>query len=112
MVYDSTHNFDIKVRKGKASTTEIKKIVEGKGNKLCFEVRGSYTLTPVSCYKFDQSSFKFNTSASVKEPLFFKPVGFQVSGQVQLKEDDQADKIKLTVTNTKTKSEEVIELEK
>jgi hypothetical protein len=54
MPYESTHKFDVKVRKGKGTTQLEKKVIlEGKNNKLCFDQRGSYTIIPDSCYKFD-----------------------------------------------------------
>jgi hypothetical protein len=39
MTYDSTHSFDILV-KASEGKQETKKIVSGKGNKLCFEQKG------------------------------------------------------------------------
>jgi len=36
MPYESTHTFDVKIKKGKATNLEKKRIVEGK-NKLCLE---------------------------------------------------------------------------
>ena len=38
-----------------------KKIIEGKNNKICFEEKGNYLLTPESCYKFDKEIFDFST---------------------------------------------------
>lgn len=53
MPYESTHSFDIVVKKGKGGQMEKKRIEKGKNEKLCFDQRGSYTLTPDSCYKFE-----------------------------------------------------------
>ena len=62
MVYDSTHNFDIKIRLPGDTKSDRKKIVEGKGNKLCFDKKGSYALKPESCYKFAQEEYSFDTT--------------------------------------------------
>ena len=52
MPYESTHNFDITVKNG--NTAEKNKILEGKNNKLCFDKKGTYTIIPESCYKFEK----------------------------------------------------------
>ena len=99
MAYESTHTFDIKIKKGKAATIEKKKIFEGKSNKLCFEQRGSYTITPDSCYKFEQEKFEFNTSSTERGPLKFKPTHFKIEGKLLLKDEDQVSKIRMIVQN-------------
>ena len=67
MPYESTHSFDAVIKKGKSgSTIEKKRILEGKNQKLCFDQRGSYTIQPDSCYKFDQEKFTFETGSSSK----------------------------------------------
>ena len=37
MPYESTHKFDVKIKKGKGAQLETKVILEGKNNKLCFD---------------------------------------------------------------------------
>lgn len=42
MPYESTHSFDVIIKKGKNGQLEKKRISAGKNQKLCFEQRGSY----------------------------------------------------------------------
>jgi hypothetical protein len=87
MPYESTHSFDVLIKKGKGSQNEKKRIQEGKNQKLCFEQRGSYTIIPDSCYKFEKKNFTFETSGAEKTTLVFKPTHFKVEGKVLLKEE-------------------------
>lgn len=96
MPYESTHKFDIKVMKGKNKSIDMK-IEKGKGKKLCFEKRGTYTLIPDSCYKFEKEKFEFNTTAStLKEAFVFKPTEYRVTGKVSLKDPKEIEKVKMT----------------
>ena len=62
MPYESTHTFDISIKKGVSGQVDTKRIDRTKGGKLCLDQRGSYTLVPQSCYRFDQEKFTFETS--------------------------------------------------
>ena len=37
MTYESTHSFDVKIKKGKSTSIDKKRIQESKNGKLCFE---------------------------------------------------------------------------
>ncbi len=62
MPYESTHSFDIVIKKGKGTQIDKKRIQQGKNGKLCFDQRGSYTLIPDSCFKFEMANFTFETT--------------------------------------------------
>jgi hypothetical protein len=114
MPYESSHNFDVKIKKGKGTQLEKKKIVEGKNNKLCFDQRGSYTIIPDSCYKFDQEKFEFNTTGNADKSTFvFKPTHFKIEGKLILKEDDQVKKINMvSYPKSDPKKKEALSLKK
>lgn len=92
--YESTHKFDVKIQLAAAtsksgSTTETKKILEGKNHKLCFDQRGAYTIVPDSCYRFgnkstDNQQFVFDTTSKNATTLSFKPTFFKVEGKLIL----------------------------
>jgi hypothetical protein len=62
MPYESTHTFDINIKKGVSGSVDKKRIDKTKSGKLCLDQRGSYSLIPESCYKFEQDKFTFETS--------------------------------------------------
>ena len=95
--YESSHSFDIKAAGAEGTKDSIKKIEKGKDQMLCFEKKGSYTLTPQACFKFEKETFTFDTSEEAsKTPLKFQPVEFQVGGTVVLRDAKELEKIKMT----------------
>jgi hypothetical protein len=87
MPYDSTHSFDVVVKKGKGGSVEKKKILKGDNQQLCFQSRGSYSIQPDSCYKFETEKFSFQTGQAERTTLHFKPTHCKVEGRVSLKDD-------------------------
>lgn len=41
----------------------MKKIESTKDGVICIEKKGKFTLTPVSCFKFANNTFEFDTDA-------------------------------------------------
>ena len=100
MPYESTHTFDISIKKGVSGQVDTKRIDRTKGGKLCLDQRGSYTLVPQSCYRFDQEKFTFETSQAQISPLVFKPTSLKVEGKVLIKDDTQASKIVINILDS------------
>lgn len=88
MPYESTHTFDVIIKKGKGGSIDKKQIQKGKNRVLCFDQRGSYTITPDSCYKFSEEKFNFETSQQEIKPIVFLPTHLKVEGSVLLKDEE------------------------
>jgi len=99
MSYDSSHNFEALVALADSAPSS-KQIKAGKGNKLCFDQKGVYSITPSSCYKFGQTSYSFDTSEAEKKVLQLKPEQFKVEGKIMIKDKEQAKDIKLMLRDS------------
>ncbi|CDW74259.1 nodal modulator 1-like [Stylonychia lemnae] len=104
MPYESTHSFDLFVKKGKGSQIDKKRIQKGKNHHLCFDQRGSYTLSPDTCYKFEQEKFTFDTSSQDNKVVSFKPTHIKVEGLVILKDESQMSQVKMLVLSAQDQS--------
>ena len=82
MKYESSHPFDITITSQSDSKVEKKNIQATKDGVLCISSKGKFTLTPVSCFKFSEKSFEFDTDAKKQQKLVFKPTHLKVEGRV------------------------------
>ena len=83
-------------------------IQKGNNNNVCVIEKGTYTITPISCYKFDKDSYQFNTEQSNKIEL--NAIQFQVEGTIVAnfvdKKQEEETKITVEINN------QVVQVEK
>jgi hypothetical protein len=71
-----------------AKITGSVKITAGT-NQFCVPKPGTYTLRPMSCFKFDEETYEFNTAAPSR--LHLNAVDYRVSGRIVLDKDSASE---------------------